>query len=42
MKVFLIGMNGQLGRSIIKSKPEDVFLYKFSRKELNLLDFNLL
>lgn len=42
MKVFLIGMNGQLGRSIIKSKPKDVFLYKFSRKELNLLDFNLL
>ena len=36
MKILLIGSTGQLGREIIKSSPNDIYLIKPSRLEFDL------
>ena len=36
MKVLLTGGNGQLGKSIIKSKPKNISLISPSKSELDL------
>ena len=39
MKVLLTGSTGQLGKTLIRSKPKNVELIKVSSKEFNLLDY---
>tara|TARA_B100000945_G_scaffold317769_1_gene321255 strand:- start:631 stop:1512 length:882 start_codon:yes stop_codon:yes gene_type:complete len=38
MRILLIGSNGQLGKSIAKSKPNNIELIQLNKKEFNLLD----
>ena len=38
MKILLIGSNGQLGKSIIKKKPNNIDLIKTSREKFDLLN----
>ena len=38
MKILLIGSNGQLGKSIARSRPNNIELIELNRKEFNLLD----
>ena len=39
MKVLLTGSTGQLGKTLILSKPKNIELIKVSSKEFNLLDY---
>ena len=39
MKVLLTGSTGQLGKSLIRSKPDKIELIKVSSKEFDLLDY---
>ena len=39
MKVLLTGSSGQLGKTLIKFKPDNIQLIKVSSKDFNLLDF---
>ena len=38
MKILLLGANGQLGKSIVFTKPRDLELFAFSKKDLNILN----
>ena len=38
MKVLIIGGNGQLGKSLCNTKPENLDLISYSKEEFNLLD----
>lgn len=38
MKVLIIGANGQLGKSLYNTKPENLDLISYSKEEFNLLD----
>ena len=40
MKVLIIGANGQLGKTLYKTKPENLDLISYSKEEFNLLDIN--
>ena len=38
MKVLIIGANGQLGKSLYNTKPENLDIISYSKEEFNLLD----
>jgi len=40
MKVLIIGRNGQLGKSLCNTKPENFDLISYSKEEFNLLDID--
>ena len=40
MKVLIIGGNGQLGKSLCNTKPENLDLISYSKEEFNLLDID--
>ncbi len=40
MKILLLGANGQLGKTLIQQKPEDVNLISLSKNEFNFLKLN--
>ena len=40
MKVLIIGGNGQLGKSLFNTKPENLDLISYSKEEFNLLDID--
>ena len=40
MKVLIIGANGQLGKTLYKTKPENLDLISYSREEFNLLNID--
>ena len=40
MKVLIIGGNGQLGKSLYNTKPENLDLISYSKEEFNLLDID--
>ena len=41
MKIFIIGVNGQLGRELVKKTPSGFEIYNFSKEEFNLCELNL-
>ena len=40
MKVLIIGGNGQLGKSLFNTKPENLDIISYSKEEFNLLDID--
>ena len=40
MKVLIIGANGQLGKTLYNTKPENLNLISYSKEEFNLLDID--
>ena len=40
MKVLIIGGNGQLGKSLFNTQPENLDLISYSKEEFNLLDID--
>lgn len=40
MKILLLGANGQLGKTLIQTKPEKINLISLSKNELNFLNVN--
>ena len=40
MKVLIIGGNGQLGKSLFNTKPENIDLISYSKEDFNLFDID--